>query len=242
MTDKERIDKFLSLFKKLEKELIALSKIRDSEHVSFSRALNKVHYDKLNPIIASQDNYDFLRTCSDVRNLLSHEENTVIPTDSFIQQFMKIIDSILNPLSCYDICTKHVYVCNFRQPISQIMSVMDEKKLSHVPIVDSNGIVQGVFSRETFFDIILSNKEITVNDELTVWDFYKECLFEGHTNEAYLFVSKNYSTKKAFDALVKRSSQKKKPVLLFVTEHGKQEEHLLGVITYLDLTKINAES
>ena len=97
MTDKERIDKFLSLFKKLEKELIALSKIRDSEYVSFSRALNKVHYDKLNPIIASQDNYDFLKTCSDVRNLLSHEENTVIPTDSFIQQFMKIIDSIFNP-------------------------------------------------------------------------------------------------------------------------------------------------
>ena len=39
MTDEERIDLFLETFKELEKEVVSQSQIRDSDYVSFSRAL-----------------------------------------------------------------------------------------------------------------------------------------------------------------------------------------------------------
>lgn len=241
MTDKERIDTFLSLFKKLEKELVAQSKIRDSEFISFSRALNKIHYDRLNPVIASQDNYDFLKTASDVRNLLSHEENTVIPTEDFILRFKKITMSVLHPLKCIDIATRDVFTCSRGTSLYKVMQVMDEKNLSHVPILDNRGMVTGVFSRETFFDKIISQKECTISDELLISDFEEEYSLSGHRNESYFFVSRTLSIEKAYDYLIKKNAREKKVALLLVTEHGKPEEKLLGVITALDLAKTNSE-
>ncbi len=242
MTDRERVDTFLSLFKKLEKELVAQSKIKDNDYVSFSRALNKIHYDQLNPVIANQSNYDFLKTCSDVRNLLSHEENTVIPTDAFLKNFIRITDSIFNPLTCYQICSKQVFTCKYSDSLYKVMAIMDEKHLSHVPVIDHLGSVIGMFSRQTFFDYVIDEKEINLSDELSISDFKDAISFEGHRNENYIFVSRNMSLTKAYDLLIKRTNQKKTVPLLLVTQNGKQSEKLLGVITALDLTRTTLES
>ncbi len=242
MTDRERVDTFLSLFKKLEKELVAQSKIKDNDYVSFSRALNKIHYDQLNPVITNQSNYDFLKTCSDVRNLLSHEENTVIPTDTFLKNFIRITDLIFNPLNCYQICSKQVFTCKYSDSLYKVMSIMDEKHISHVPVIDHLGSVIGMFSRQTFFDYIINEKEVTLSDELQISDFKNSISFDGHLNESYLFVSRNMSLTKAYDLLVKRTSQKKTVSLLLVTQNGKQSEKLIGVITALDLTRSTLES
>ena len=241
MTDKERVDTFLSLFKKLEKEIIVQSKIKDDDFVSFSRALNKVHYDRLNPVIADQSNYDFLKTASDIRNMLSHEENTVIPTESFIQQFTRISDAIFCPKSCYNICSKQVFTCKYSDTITYIMDKMNKKGLSHVPVINHLGIVIGVFSRQTFFDAIRSGKEIENIEELQVSDFKDYLEFDSHSNEKYLFVSRDLSIKKAYELLLKKSTNGKNVPLLLVTHNGKQEEKLLGVITAIDLTKTTLE-
>lgn len=61
MTEKERIDTFLSSFKELEKTLIILSGLQD-DYVSFSRALNVIYKEKSNPLISKRENYEFLKT------------------------------------------------------------------------------------------------------------------------------------------------------------------------------------
>ena len=54
-------------------------------------------------------------------------------------------------------------------------------------------------------------------------------------------MKRRLSTKDAYGMLLKRSEGGKRVSLLLVTENGKQNERLLGVITALDLAKISAE-
>lgn len=241
MNDRERVDTFLSLFKKLEKELVLQSKIKDDDFISFSRALNKIHYDRLNSVVAEEANYSFLKTCAEIRNLLSHEENTVVPTEEIIERLKKILQSIMNPLTCYQVCSKNVFTCSFNDRLNHVMVKMNRMGLSHVPVVDTSGKVIGVFSRETFFDSILQGKEFEVSEDLMISDFRNSISLEEHLNESYLFVKRRLSTKDAYGMLLKRSEGGKRVSLLLVTENGKQNEKLLGVITALDLAKISAE-
>lgn len=241
MNDRERVDTFLSLFKKLEKELVLQSKIKDDDFISFSRALNKVHYARLNSVVAEEANYSFLKTCGEIRNLLSHEENIIVPTEEIIQKLKGILQSIQNPLTCYQVCSKNVFTCSFGDRLNIVMTKMNRMGLSHVPVVDSSNRVIGVFSRETFFDSILQGKEFEVSEELLISDFRNSILLEEHFNESYLFVRRSLSTKEAYEMLLKRSEGGKRVSLLLVTENGKQSERLLGVITALDLAKISAD-
>lgn len=51
MTEKERIDAFLTAFKELENYLLSVAKINETNHVSFSKALNEVYYKRKDPAI-----------------------------------------------------------------------------------------------------------------------------------------------------------------------------------------------
>ena len=60
---------FLNTFKNLEVELISLARLND-DYVSFSRALNKVYTNRLNPIVSDADVYDFFDIASITSKIL----------------------------------------------------------------------------------------------------------------------------------------------------------------------------
>lgn len=241
MDDQETIDTFLTAFKQLEKELLSEAELKD-DYVSFSRALNHLYYNRLNPVIANRDNYEFLKTASDVRNLLSHEVTSVVPTQAFLTQFQKIAQAILNPLTCYEVATKTISSCSYGDSLYKVLALMDEKSLSHLPILDSTGQVVGVFSRDVFFDYLLLNKTVTISDDLQVSDFREVLPLDSHLNESYLFVSRYTSLHDAYQLMVKKNAHDKTVGLLLVTEHGKKDERLLGVITLTDLARLGAQA
>ncbi|MCI1735795.1 MAG: CBS domain-containing protein [Bacilli bacterium] len=241
MDDQETIDTFLTAFKQLEKELLSEAELKD-DYVSFSRALNHLYYNRLNPVIANRDNYEFLKTASDVRNLLSHEVTSVVPTQAFLAQFQKIAQAILNPLTCYEVATKTISSCSYGDSLYKVLALMDEKSLSHLPILDSTGQVVGVFSRDVFFDYLLLNKTVTISDDLQVSDFREVLPLDSHLNESYLFVSRYTSLHDAYQLMVKKNAHDKTVGLLLVTEHGKKDERLLGVITLTDLARLGAQA
>ncbi|MFA6830094.1 MAG: CBS domain-containing protein [Bacilli bacterium] len=240
MNESERKEQFLTAFKILEKELLTIASLKD-DYVSFSRALNHIYYNRLNSVISLRDNYEFLKTASDVRNLLSHEVSTVIPTEDFLNRFISIESSIVDPITCYEASTKNVSFCSLKDSVYQAMALMDNFSLSHLPILDENHIVKGVFSRNVFFDYVILNKSVSISDDLKVSDFSEVCLLDGHLNERFVFVSRNLSVRKAFEQLVKNKAHEKNVALLLVTEHGLANEKLLGVISLTDLTKLSTE-
>ncbi len=237
MTEEERIDAFLSAFKELEKELVFISRIKD-DYVSFSRALNQIYYNRMNPVIAQRDNYDFLKTASDLRNILSHENGVCAPSAQFLERFLRISRSILSPYNCYDVCTKEVSSCVLSTPLLEAMDRMVKDGLTHLPVLDSKKRVIGVFSRSTLFDFVHGRTETHLDESYTIQDLRKAISIESHLNEDFFFVPRNMSVLSAFEKILKKKAHDKQVGLLLVTENGKKSERLLGVITTVDLAKL----
>ena len=242
MTEDERIETFLEVFKKLEKELLGIADLKD-DFVSFSRALNHVYYHRLNPVLAKRDNYDFLKTASDVRNILSHENRPIAPTEEFLSQFLALANAIINPLDCYEVSTKQIVTCTYGNKVLDIMKLMNDQGISHIPVLDHrDGHVVGIFSRDVFFDYLLENIEVSITEESTVGDFRSVLALENHHNEQFLFVERYLSVSKAFRLLLKEKAHDRAVALLLVTEHGKPKERLLGIITLTDLARLSAQN
>ena len=236
MTEQEKQDAFLSAFKDLESELKTLVKAREEEHVTFSKALNQVYYQKLDPVISDYEIYDFLRSASELRNMLSHENNIAYPSDEFLKKFQSIVKEIKQPLTCSDIMSHTIISLRKEETLHSAMKKMEEHSLSHLPILDHHNKVLGVFSRSTIFDYLSSYHKLPEKSELTILDFQEFTPTSQHKNDAFLYVAPNAKVKSVYSYLHKREHEKDL-VMLLVTKNGNREDPLVGVITLSDFTK-----
>ena len=118
---------------------------------------------------------------------------------------------------------------------------MDEKDLSHIPVLNNEETVTGVFSRSSLFDYRQKFKHLNITDEFTIGDLREVLELNSHSNEVFIFVERNLNILSAFELIQKRKAHDKNVALLLVTEHGKKNEKLLGVITMVDLAKYNLD-
>jgi CBS domain-containing protein len=236
--NQETLD-FLKDFKALEDRLVLLSGLREN-YVSFSRALDIVHKERKNPVVAEEENYRFLQTASDLRNILSHENGVCEVTPGFESQFKAYVQEIINPVQAENICTKgdQLVFGSLSTPLKELCLKMGERHISHVPIVDRAGLVVGVFSMTSFFQRYYQEGKLVANGDDIIADFVKEVGIEGHLNEEYFFVGRKTPAYSLLNYFVKKESGAKRVSCLFVTEHGKKDERLFGVITEADLLKL----
>lgn len=233
MSDQERIEQFLTLFKELESEVLKINGDTADEYVNFSRALNNVYHLKKNEILADYENYSFFKTCAEVRNLLSHQNDVCVPTQGLINQLSFLLKEIVSPLSIYEVCTKNVVFTTSEQTVREAMERMEKQGLSHLPILDKDHRVKGVFSRSSIFDYLLKHDSFSLS--MKIQELGEVTKLGQHQNEAFLLSSKNAKISTLYTVLSKREKTEKKAVLVLVTEHGRIEEELLGVATISDL-------
>lgn len=236
MTEKERIETFLTAFKELEADLIEKSDFSLDYHISFSKALSEIYYKKKNAVISNYDNYDFLKTCADLRNILSHENNVCSPSEEFLTKFIHLKERIIHPLKVESIMTKDIFTCSLNDSLLNIMKKMEYKSLSHVPVIE-DGSVYGVFSRSTIFDYISMNEDFDFKDDIKISYFDEFLPLDSHLNERFIFVKRDEKVDNIFNYLNKEKEHEKNVALLLVTQNGKKNEKLLGIITSTDLNK-----
>jgi len=242
MTEEELIEEFLTEFKQLEIELVKNCGLKDN-YISFSRALNVIHSRGLDPVIASTDVYEFLKTASDLRNILSHRNNVAAPTEEFLNTFKRISSNIIHPTLCLDVATKgnNILIGHTSDCILTLMRLMSSRFLSHIPVYDENSNFVGVFSRTTLFEMFLKEKKINLDESTKVIDIIKFIDLAQHNNEQFMFVDKYTKIIDVYEKLLKHSKEERKLSCIFITAHGKANERLLGVVTQVDLLKIAAE-
>lgn len=231
-------ERFLRDFKKLEDRLVVLSHLEDN-FVSFSRALDKVHFNKLNPVVSSEEAYQFLKTASDLRNILSHEDGVCVPSKAFVDEFESYVNEITDPLTALDICTKaeQLVVAGLHTELSWLASQMAQKHLSHVPVI-VDGTVQGVFSSTTFFQYFYENGHLQADEDSTVADFLQTINTSGHLNEEFIFVSQTTPAYALIRYFSKKEAGAKRISVIFLTPKGGKDERLVGLITEADLLKL----
>lgn len=223
---------FLTKFKDLEKYLRMDNNTYDEQ--TFSKYLDNSN----NKFIKSNKNKDFLKTAGKLRNILAHNNDVAFPTEGFLKQFVDLTDKIISPKRANKlmITMDKCLVAKKEDKIFSVLNEMKEKRISTVPILDDKRVV-GVFNETTLFqtlidengELIVDLKGAAFNDKLSDFSINKNRYYD------YKFIRKDIDINDCSDLFEKGYKNDKRLELLFVTENGKEDEALLGIISIFDI-------
>ena len=114
------------------------------------------------------------------------------------------------------------------------MKIMKEKVYTHVPIM-GNGKVIGVFSDNTLSVYILEEGIIEVNKDMTFKHIERLLQVNVHLTEAFKFLPYNMDIYSLEEEFHKALQKEERIGMVFLTQNGKENEKLLGIITPWDL-------
>ena len=218
-------------FERLYNELDDL--LRKKYHLDMNASGVYFHESNVDPQTAG--NLHMLR---ELRNYIVHEKrpNTIdacTVTNDSILYLQKMIDKVKKPKRAIDVCVpkEQVLFATLTSTIQPLMAKMLERNISHVPVLDANGLVYGVFSGATMFAYIASQDAITVQKTTIMKQFNDFLPIHKHIGERYWFIAKNAPIEDVIALFGKTMKDGKKLKMLFVTENGKPEERILGLIT-----------
>ena len=228
---KDSISIFRELCNKFEDLVRIKYKVKDEEG-AFYILLNQKEYKKF------EKDINLIRK---IRNLLSHGEckvegKTAIEiNENIIEKLKEIISLLENPPLIASRYITEMFVVDLEEKLENLIKTMNEKKISHVPVLDKDKKLVGVFSENTIFSKLSDDEIIEIGKEYIVKDYEKYIKLENHSSEYFDFIKRNEELASAQNLFNKSIKKDKKLVMLFVTENGKKTEKILGIITPWDL-------
>lgn len=187
-----------------------------------------------------KDELEYIR---EIRNFLQHRpelngEYPIEPNPQILPRIDKLIDNIQNPPKVYDKCVDISSVCyaSYDDKIYPFMVKMKENTYTHIPILD-NGVVKGVFSENTLLGALIEDELVYVKDSTTFSNplIKKYCELNNHVSEIYRFIKKDTYLEDAKELFVNSFQKQQRLSMLFITQNGKPEEKLLGIVTPWDV-------
>jgi len=225
---------FIDKFKVLEDLLRRKFNILDYNKSALNEIENKPQFKHLKSELI------YIR---DIRNILQHKptfngEYPIQPNSEIINNVQKVINYINNPPKAYDKCIQIQNVCYVKEDdlIYPIMLKMKDNVYTHIPILE-NGVVQGVFSENTLFGALIED-ELIYQKDFTKFNtelIQKYCNIRNHVSETFAFIPREIDLEDVKEMFLKSFQNKQRLAMLFVTQHGRPEEKLLGIITPWDV-------
>lgn len=178
-----------------------------------------------------------------VRNLNTHQrvdkyKYVVCPSPEINDKLENMIKEIKNPPMIYDskMCVKRqdMYCKDINDSVYETIKIMSEKLYTHVPIFENDSFI-GVFSENTLLDIVRLETGIVL-DENTKFSTIRDALkIENHSMESFEFVSRKRNVYDVEDLFKDYFSRHKRIGCIYVTENGRKEETVLGMLTAWDV-------
>ena len=230
---------FFNLYNVLDNVLRNHYKISDVNQSVITKRINELKNSSSALKRKRGEKLDIIRN---LRNSLAHiekynnEDNFVIKA-SLIKFLKNEIEDIKKPLLAIDICRpiNEVIYASINDCLIPLIDKMINEGYSHIPIL-SNGVLVGVFSENSIFNSLYLTGSNLLNESTKVSEYLPFIDIDKHSSRYFLFVSKDIKVDNLYE-LFNISKQKKKLAMIFVSEHGKQDENVLGIITSYDLIK-----
>lgn len=186
-----------------------------------------------------------LSFCRILRNLLSHYDwskagnDMIVVTDQAVRQVNNLYYS-LNPVTLMRVAIRagQIFAPSSSDFVLNAIKVMHRNDYSYIPIVDNHRIV-GIFSIKTLLRIAAEDEINTLTNQLTFHDILDFIRITEDPDNQYGFINPNTSVEDA-SGLFQRSKQRKKKLdVLFITDNGKSDGILQGMLTPANLVGIN---
>ena len=234
---KTRTDEFMDLYRNLETIAAKEYSLRaDGSVVS-----------QLERRSEFQDIRTELSYCRDVRNLLTHRPKidgayAVEPSEEMLALLRKLIRYIEKPLRARDIAVplRKVLCKTKHDRVLPTMREMKERGFAHVPILGGD-VIQGVFSEHTLLTYLVDEQCVCIDAEMTFADIWQYLPLRSHTSESFRFVSGN-TLVSDISVMYDRALEKNDKIgMVFVTQNGRENSRLYGIITAWDVVAAGDE-
>lgn len=183
-----------------------------------------------------------IKYCQEVRNLLQHKqkignEYPVQPSDEMIAFLERTIDSLKNRKNCGEIMTpiSKLFYKKTGDTVREAILKMKDDSFSNTPILNENGTVAGVFTTFSFFTLMAERKGEGIPKDVIFEELKRYIALDFHKTEVYRFVKKELYVDELRYIFESTYSGGKRLSMVFVTENGKKEEKLLGIISPWDV-------
>lgn len=183
-----------------------------------------------------------IKYCQEVRNLLQHKqkignEYPIQPSDEMITFLENTINSLKNRKKCSEIMIPFVKVfC--KKPsdsVKETLAKMREIPSGHVPIIDDSKKVIGVFTANSFLNIMADRAGEPFDISFSFKNAEEYIDFNSHDSEVYRFIRCSLYVDELKDIFEHTYSGGKRLSMVFVTTNGKSDGKLLGTISPWDV-------
>ena len=228
--------KFLDLFKRLEKHLRIEYNQNHYSYAGFMSTLYKIKKSRKNHFINNRYNFDIIQQASQIRNIISHNRNVLIPSDSFVDNFEKIVNKICDPLKIENIMIKFskLKTVTSNSKIEDAIQLLKEHGYNTIPVVDNSTLI-GIFTEKSCYDYLSISKNTQINKNMKIEEILEAIDLNSDPRKYFEFVSRNASIHDAYELYNSDRSHKRELLLLLVTENGNKEEKLLGIVALRDV-------
>ena len=227
-------ERFLVVFNRIEKALERMT--GSSTYVSFFKLID--YAKRKNAIIRRFE--DDLREYGDLRNAIVHHRTAVEyaiaePHDEVVEKIERIDRTLTEPPVAGEQFRRRVHIFGPDDSLADALRMAEKKKDFQIPVYD-RGDFRGLISpsglmeylAETVEDDVISREITTLSD----------ILLHIRTGRSYEFISADLSIYAAEEMFSEAVVKGRRLDALLITESGRRDETLLGIITPWDLMKI----
>lgn len=226
-----RTDEFLELYRTLELEAAAQYRL-PVDNRTVQSLMARPEFERFRPE---------LEYCRDVRNLLSHKPKiggayAVEPSEAMLATLRRVLRRVQDPETNLQCATRleDALTASLEDAVLPVMHRMHEHGYTHVPILE-RGRVIGVFSENTIFSCVLDETLGMLSGSTRFSDLGAYLPLSARPKQRFAFVPRNGSIY-ASERLLRESFDRGQRLdMLFVTENGREQERVLGLLTPWDV-------
>lgn len=226
---------FLDRFHNIETML--RQQLRQEEHISFSYLVEQAA--KQNSLIRQKA--ERLKSFGRLRNAIQHGsglngEAIAEPHDKIVEEIIDIEEKLRSPKRMNHFF-REVYSLTGTDSMSKMLQLVHEFQYSQFPVFNSEGEFISLVTESGITNWLPSN----VKDDLISFEETRvsDLLSVDELAETYRFISRRNTIYEAKDYFLQAANEGRKLEALLITESGKSNQSLLGILTHWDLAKFD---
>ena len=182
-----------------------------------------------------------LAFCRMLRNLLSHYDwskagnDMVIVTDQAVRQVNNLYYS-LNPQTLMRLAIRvgQIFAPAPTDSVLAAVKLMQRNDYSYIPIVENHRIM-GVFSTKTIMQLVAESNTTHFSETLKFSEIADIIRLKEESEAHYSFIDPNMNMEDVNAKFQRSKTRKKRLDVLFITDNGKSDGLLQGMITPVDI-------
>lgn len=231
-------DQFIELYNQLDEYFRVKYFNNNPSYTSYSRKIYFIRNHKLEPVLMNEKNFDVFKKAGEIRNIISHNNDVIIPSDSFLETFKSLVKRVISPKRVDQIMTKYgdLITKDVNDRLQDAIEVLEQKGYNSIPILDHEKFI-GMFTEKTLFDYLTISNRI-IDKQMKISDLQDAINLDSKPRAYYQYISRKMNVEEAYQLFIEDFKNKHQLMLLLVTENGLKGENLLGIVALRDLKNV----